>query len=55
MRDEKTEVRGAGGIVLYEAEPTRCTMGIDVVPLTWDKKRKYHGYKRTTYCKANEV
>ena len=55
MRDTKAEIRGAGGIVLYEAQPALCILGPDQQVLVWDKNRKSFGYKRTLYCRDNEV
>jgi hypothetical protein len=55
MRDTKAEIRGAGGIVLYEAQPALCILGPDHQVLVWDKRCKSFGYKRTTYCLDNEV
>lgn len=54
MRDAQQEVLGRAGGVLHEAKPARCMLGLDPAVLTWDKRRKHFGYRRTRYCRENE-
>lgn len=54
MRDAKAEIRDKRGLVFYKAEPTSCVLGLDPAVLTWDKRRKTFGYRRTRYCRENE-
>jgi hypothetical protein len=55
MQDPLPAIRNEYGHVMYEAKPAYCRLLAEPIVLVWDKKRKHFGYKRTQYCRSNEV